>query len=110
MSGKNKCKILKEIRQKIAQENDIAYVTSECKYQGNCSGTCPRCEAELQYLENELKKRQQKGIRIALTGVAAALVVSAGGCVAIKQAEKAVEEILDSKLQGLVAPLDDDFQ
>ena len=64
MSGKNKCKILKEIRQKIADENDIAYVTSECKYQGECSGTCPRCEAELQYLENELKKRQQKGIRM----------------------------------------------
>lgn len=110
MSGKNKCKILKEIRQKIAQENDIAYVTSECKYQGECSGTCPRCEAELQYLENELKKRQQKGIRIALTGVAAALVVSVGGCVAVKEAGKAVEELLDSKVQGLVAPLDDDFQ
>ena len=110
MSGKNKCKILKEIRQKIADENDIAYVTSECKYQGECSGTCPRCEAELQYLENELKKRQQKGIRIALTGVAAALVISVGGCVAVKEAEKAVEKFLNSQTQGMVAALDDDFQ
>ena len=110
MSGKNKCKILKEIRQKIADENDIAYVTSECKYQGECSGTCPRCEAELQYLENELKKRQQKGIRIALTGVAAALVISVGGCVVVKEAEKAVEKFLNSQTQGMVAALDDDFQ
>ena len=110
MSGKNKCKILKEIRQKIADENDIAYVTSECKYQGECSGTCPRCEAELQYLENELKKRQQKGIRIALAGVAAAVVVSAGGCVAVRQAEKAVEKFLNSQTQGMVAALDNDFQ
>ena len=37
MNGKSKCKILKDIRRKIAEENDIAYVTSECKYQGDCS-------------------------------------------------------------------------
>ena len=48
MSGKNKCKILKEIRQKIADENDIPFVTAECQFQGECSGTCPKCEAELQ--------------------------------------------------------------
>lgn len=29
MNGKEKCKILKEIRQKIANENNISYVTSE---------------------------------------------------------------------------------
>ena len=29
MLGKAKCKILKEIRQKIADENDIPYVTRE---------------------------------------------------------------------------------
>ena len=50
MKGKNKCKILKEIRQKIADENDIPYVTRECTYRGDCKGTCPKCEAELLYL------------------------------------------------------------
>ena len=80
MSGKNKCKILKEIRQKIADENDIAYVTSECKHQGECSGTCPKCEAEVRYLENELKKRQNAGKAVAVAGIAAALVVSSSGC------------------------------
>ena len=58
MSGKNKCKILKQIRQKIAQENDIAYVTSECKYQGECSGTCPKCEAEAEALSRALERRR----------------------------------------------------
>lgn len=77
MSGKNKCKILKEIRQKIAEENDIELVTSECKYQGECSGTCPKCEEELRYLEKELKKRQMLGKGIAVAGVAAALVLAA---------------------------------
>ncbi len=77
MNGKNKCKILKEIRQKIAEENDIELVTSECKYQGECSGTCPKCEEELRYLERELKKRQMLGKGIAVAGVAAALVLAA---------------------------------
>ena len=47
MRGRQKCKILKEIRQRIADENDIPYVTRECSYQGECTGTCPRCESEL---------------------------------------------------------------
>lgn len=81
MSGKSKCKILKDIRKKIAEENDIAYVTSECKYQGECSGTCPKCEAELRYLEEELAKRKNVGKAVAVAGVAAALVVGTASCV-----------------------------
>ena len=50
MFGKKKCKILKEIRKKIAEENDIPYVTRECTHKGECSGTCPRCEQELREL------------------------------------------------------------
>lgn len=80
MNGKSKCKILKDIRRQIARDNDIAYVTSECKFQGECSGTCPKCEGELRYLEEELKKRQKAGKAIAVAGIAAALVVGASGC------------------------------
>ncbi len=80
MKGKKKCKILKEIRKEIAKQNDIAYVTSECKHQGDCRGTCPKCEAEVRYLEEELKKRSLAGKKVAVAGVAAAMVVSASGC------------------------------
>lgn len=80
MNGKSKCKILKDIRRQIAQENDIAFITSECKYQGDCSGTCPKCEAEVRYLEEELRKRQKAGKAVAVAGIAAALVVAASGC------------------------------
>ena len=45
--GKQTCKILKEIRQQIAEANDIEFITSECQYQGDCLGTCPKCEAEV---------------------------------------------------------------
>ena len=56
--GKQICKILKEIRQRIAEENDIELITSECSYKGDCQGTCPKCEAELRYLEQELERQQ----------------------------------------------------
>lgn len=80
MKGKNKCKILKEIRQKIADENDIPYVTRECTYQGDCKGTCPKCEAELRYLEQELEKRRSLGKTVAVAAVAAGLSLSLSAC------------------------------
>lgn len=80
MNGKSKCKILKDIRQQIARDNDIEYVTSECKYQGECSGTCPKCEAELRYLEGELEKRRKMGKAVAVAGVAAAVMIGTSGC------------------------------
>ncbi len=95
MKGKSKCKILKDIRKQIAKENDIEFITSECKYQGDCLGTCPKCEAEVRYLEEELKKRKQAGKRIAVAGIAAAFVVGSSSC-----------EIIDSifTTQGDMAP------
>ena len=80
MLGRAKCKILKEIRQKIADENDIPYVTRECTYQGDCSGTCPRCESELRYLERELEARQRVGKAVAVTALCAGLALGASGC------------------------------
>ena len=70
MNGKSKCKILKDIRRQIAADNDIEFVTSECKYQGECTGTCPKCEAEVRYLEQELDKRQKAGKAVAVAGLA----------------------------------------
>lgn len=80
MRGKNKCKILKEIRQKIADENDIPYVTQECSYQGECSGTCPRCEAELRYLEQQLEKRQRLGKTVTVAALSASLMLGLTAC------------------------------
>ena len=73
MRGKEKCKALKEIRRQIAQQNDIEYVVSECSYQGECKGTCPKCEAELRYLERELAVRQGLGRAVAVVGISASV-------------------------------------
>lgn len=80
MNGKKKCKILREIRQKIASENDIPYVTSQCNFQGQCKGTCPKCEQELSYLEQQLAKRQQLGKLVTVSALALGLAVSTTGC------------------------------
>lgn len=80
MSGKAKCKILKQIRQEIAQKNDIDYVVSECRHKGDCKGTCPKCEEEVRYLEKELEKRRAAGKSVLVAGLAASLMVTATGC------------------------------
>ena len=85
MFGKKKCKILKEIRRKIAEENDIPYITRECTHQGECSGTCPRCEQELRELERALQKRQRLGKAVVVTAVAAGISLSMAGCVEPRQ-------------------------
>lgn len=80
MFGKNKCKILKEIRQKIADENDIPFVTRECSYQGECSGTCPKCEQELRYLEQQLYRRQRLGKAVVVTALCAGMSLGVTAC------------------------------
>jgi TonB family protein len=83
--GKETCKILKEIRQQIADKNDIEYATSECHYHGECKGTCPKCEAELQYLETELSKRRQLGKAVAVAGISLGLASTFTNCNTLKQ-------------------------
>lgn len=82
MKGKSKCKILKDIRRRIAEENGIDYVTTDCKYQGDCTGTCPKCEAEVRYLEDELEKRRNAGKSVLVAGIAASMVLAMPGCAA----------------------------
>lgn len=78
--GKSKCKILKEIRQKIADENDIPYITSECTHKGDCLGTCPKCEQELQYLEKQLERRRKLGKKVVVSTLALSVATVATGC------------------------------
>lgn len=72
--GKQTCKILKEIRRQIAEANDIEFVTSECRYKGDCLGTCPKCEAEVRYLEQQLRSRQLAGKLVNLAGISAGAI------------------------------------
>ena len=76
--GKETCRILKELRHKIAEANDIALETSECRFKGDCTGTCPRCEAEVRYLERQLAARRHAGKAVRLAGLAAGAIIMSG--------------------------------
>lgn len=102
--GKETCKALKEIRRKIAEENDINLVIEECTYQGDCKGTCPRCEEELQYLERELEKRRKLGKAVAIVGITA---VAAGATVcAVEVAKEKTRQVIEERLDGIM-PMDE---
>lgn len=73
--GKQTCRILKDIRRQIAEANDINLVISECTHRGDCLGTCPRCEAEVAYLERELARRQAMGKAVCISGIAASALL-----------------------------------
>ena len=76
MNGKATCAILKQIRRDIAEKNDIALTIEECTYQGNCSGTCPRCEAEVRILERALAEKKKRGIKTAVAGISAGILAA----------------------------------
>ncbi len=76
MTGKQKCKILKQIRKQIADANHIEYLIEECSHKGKCSGTCPKCEWEVRELEKALEKRRLAGKKVALAGISAGLLMT----------------------------------
>ena len=76
VKGKATCKTLKTIRKQIAEANDIKYEPHECHYEGPCMGTCPACEAEVRYIEQQLSLRRQLGRAVSLIGISAGLLAA----------------------------------
>ena len=86
--GKSTCKLLKDIRQQIADANGISYQPKECHHKGDCAGTCPACEAEIRYLERELKARKGNGFGMQVAGIAAGICATVMPMTAAAQAVK----------------------
>lgn len=53
--GKEKCEILKAIRTYVADKYGVEYSPTECIHEGECRGTCPKCDAELAELQESLE-------------------------------------------------------
>ena len=70
MTGRQKCNLMRQIRKKIAEVNDITYLSAECNNDGYCLGTCAKCDAEISYLDEQLNRKVKSGseIRIAEIG------------------------------------------
>ena len=86
--GRSTCKLLKDIRQQIADANGISYQPKECHHKGDCAGTCPACEEEVRYLERELKARKGNGFGMKVAGIAAGICATVMPMTAAAQAVK----------------------
>ena len=86
--GRSTCKLLKSIRQQIADANGISYRPKECQHKGDCTGTCPACEEEIRYLERELKARKGNGFGMKVAGIAAGICATVMPMTAAAQAVK----------------------
>lgn len=54
MTNRERCDYLKKIRQKIADRLGIDLHQTECTYEGECDGTCPKCQQEEDILNEAL--------------------------------------------------------
>ena len=69
MTGKEKCEILKSIRRQIAEANNIVYMEPECHHEGDCLGTCPKCDAQIRYIDSEISRKVAYGEQITVSGI-----------------------------------------
>lgn len=76
--GKRICSELKAVRRRIADENGIELHQDECKHTGDCLGTCPKCEAEVRYLEQALTHRIATGRAATVAGLTLSLAACGG--------------------------------
>lgn len=81
---KEKCRELKEIRAKMAENLGIELHQRECTYTGYCRGTCPACQKEEMLLNAALLKKQMEGAnlkgKVAAAGLATAAALCLTGC------------------------------
>lgn len=54
--GKEVCSQLRAMRIALAAANGIEFYTQECENQSPCAGTCPICDEEIRYINEELNK------------------------------------------------------
>lgn len=102
MTGKEKCEVLKKIRRDVAAANDIPLEQPECPHKGECTGTCPRCEAEVKSLENALADRKKRGLKIVVAGISAGLIaLSTVAC-------DAWDALVHGQAKGDLMPLEGD--
>ena len=95
--GRTICKVLKDVRQKIANENGISYHPEKCHHKGECTGTCPGCEKEIRYLEEQLKNKQHSGLGLKVAGIAAGVCVTVLPMTAMVQTESKISPDFKAK-------------
>ena len=71
------CETLKAIRKQVADANGIVYTPAKCDFEGVCAGTCPACESEREYIENQLSLKRKAGNIVKIARLVAGLTTLA---------------------------------
>ncbi|MBP5524669.1 MAG: OmpA family protein, partial [Paludibacteraceae bacterium] len=71
------CETLKTIRKQVADANGIVYTPAKCDFEGVCAGTCPACESEREYIENQLSLKRKAGNIVKIAGLVTSLTALA---------------------------------
>lgn len=71
------CETLKAIRKQVADANGIVYTPAKCDFEGVCTGTCPACESEREYIENQLSLKRKAGNLVKIAGLVTSLTALA---------------------------------
>ncbi len=95
--GKKICETLRAVRRRIAVENGIGYTPTQCNHEGPCSGTCPACERERLYIEEQLWLKHTAGKALKVVGVAA-------GMAALSPCQEAKAQAQDSVVAEVQVP------
>ncbi len=74
--GKQTCETLKSIRKQIADANEFPYEPRVCTHKGDCMGTCPACESEMRYIENQQNIRKMAGKAVKIVGLATVMTMA----------------------------------
>ena len=99
MDGKEKCRRLRAMRERIARANELDYCEKECGHEGPCAGTCSYCEARARELERELSRRASLGRRVAVAGLCVGLAAAVSGCSAVDAAAGAIRALVPHRTQ-----------
>lgn len=57
LKGKDICENLKGLRIQFAKQHGIEYHPHPCYHEGECRGTCPICEEEVEMIMREYRER-----------------------------------------------------
>lgn len=71
------CETLKAIRKQVADANGIVYTPAKCDFEGVCAGTCPACEKEREYIEDQLSLKRKAGEIVKIAGLVTSLTALA---------------------------------
>ena len=70
MNGIEKCRLLREIRKRLCEDNGLPFTEEECPNEHpGCRGTCPACELHLLSLNKMLEELKRNGKKIIYDGI-----------------------------------------